>query len=385
MLVQKHHLRGDADGAEQVTEALVALHATDPATVYLSVLARTATTTIADVASSLYESRTLVRWMAMRRTLFVFPTIDVPTIQAAVSTPLAATLRRQLISRLDRNGSEPAIGAPADEWLDAVGADVDAALQSAGVATGTQLAAAVPALRTTICAGSPSEKPQNVTSPLLTVMSTEGRMIRGTPTGPWTSRHHFWEPVDHWWPNRLPLRDPAESQVTLARRWLERYGPATANDLQWWTGWNKTTTRAALSRLPIEEVDLHGVAGIALQRDASTPEDDAADDEAAPTATLLPSLDPTSMGWRHREWFLGIDPQQIFDTAGNIGPTIWWNGEIIGSWAVAQTGEIRTAIAADRGFGAVHEIELAAERLQRRLEGALVTPAIRTALERSLT
>ncbi|WP_233255686.1 winged helix DNA-binding domain-containing protein [Naasia lichenicola] len=379
MLVHKHHLRGDADGPERVTKALVALHATDPATVYLSVLARTSTTTIADVASSLYENRTLVRWMAMRRTLFVFPTVDVPAIQGAVSTPLAATLRRQLISRLDRNGSEPALGTDADEWLDIVGADVDAALESAGAATGAQLAAAVPALRTTIHPGSPSEKPQNVTSPLLTVMSTAGRMVRGTPTGPWTSRHHLWEPVDHWWPNGLPLMDPAESQAMLARRWLERYGPATADDLQWWTGWNKTTTRAALSRLPIEEVDLHGVAGIDLRHDASTP-----DDDAVPEATLLPSLDPTSMGWRDRKWFLGIDPQQIFDPAGNIGPTIWWNGEIIGSWAVARTGEIRTAIAADRGSSAVHQIELAAERLQRRLNGALVTPAIRTPLERSL-
>lgn len=385
MLVSKHHLRGDSDGPEQVTEALVALHATDPATVYLSVLARTAATTIADVASTLYENRTLVRWMAMRRTLFVFPITDVPVIQAAVSTPLAATLRRQLISRLDRNGSEPAIGAPADDWLDIVAADVDAALESAGAATGMQLAAAVPALRTTIRAGSPSEKPQNVTSPLLTVISTAGRMVRGAPTGPWTSRQHFWEPVDHWWPNGLPLSDPAESQVTLARRWLERYGPATVDDLQWWTGWNKTTTRAALSRLPIEDVDLHGVAGIALKLDTSALDDDGADDDTAPTATLLPSLDPTSMGWRHRGWFLSIDPKLIFDTAGNIGPTIWWNGEIIGSWAVAQTGEIRTAIAADRGSDAVHGIERAAERLQRRLEGALVTPAIRTPLERSLT
>jgi hypothetical protein len=43
------------------------------------------------------------------------------------------------------------------------------------------------------------------------------------------------------------------------------------------------------------------------------------------------------MGWKTRDWFLGIDPGHVFDRAGNIGPTLWFNGEIIGSWAIAPT------------------------------------------------
>ena len=57
---------------------------------------------------------------------------------------------------------------------------------------------------------------------------------------------------------------------------------------------------------------------------------------------------------------LGIDPRQVFDTAGNIGPTICWDGEIVGSWAVAATGEIRTALAADRGAEAAAAVDTAA-------------------------
>jgi hypothetical protein len=90
-MVRRHHLAGDADGPEAVTKALIALHATDPASVYLSVLARSATSTLADVADAMYERRSLVRWMAMRRTLFVFGRDDIPTVQArggsAASTP----------------------------------------------------------------------------------------------------------------------------------------------------------------------------------------------------------------------------------------------------------------------------------------------------------
>jgi hypothetical protein len=44
------------------------LHATDPASVYLSVLARSAESTLSDVADAMYARRSLVRWMAMRRT-----------------------------------------------------------------------------------------------------------------------------------------------------------------------------------------------------------------------------------------------------------------------------------------------------------------------------
>ena len=92
-MVRRHHLGGDAATPEAVTRAVVALHATDPASVYLSVLARSTTSTLADVSAAMYQRRTLVRWMAMRRTLFLLPRGDVPVVQAAISTPLAAALR----------------------------------------------------------------------------------------------------------------------------------------------------------------------------------------------------------------------------------------------------------------------------------------------------
>ena len=383
-IVRRHHLGGDAGSPEAVAQAMIALHATDPASVYLSVLARSAGSTLADVSDAMYERRGLVRWMAMRRTLFLFPRADVPVVQAAVSTPLAAMLRRRLISQLERNGSEPPIDGDVGAWLADLEVRAEDALKARGTATGAQLSTDEPALRTAIPARAPSDRPQNVTSALLTLMSAEGRIVRSTPTGSWTSRHHRWEPVGHWWPAGLPELGTEESQRALAQRWLARFGPATVDDLRWWTGWNKTTVRRALSSLPVGEVDLHGETGIAL----STPE--APDDEsgdhalATPVATLLPSLDPTPMGWKHRDWFLGIDQHHVFDHNGNIGPTLWWDGEIIGSWGITPTGELRTKVLADRGAAADTAIQDAASRLHERLHGAVVTPAIRTPLERSL-
>ncbi len=381
-MVRCHHLAGDAPNPEAATHAVVALHATDPASVYLSVLARSAASTLTDVADAMYARRSVVRWMAMRRTLFVFAREDIALVQAAVSTPLAGMLRRALISRLLRNGSEPPIDGDIGGWITDLEDRVERALARRGTATGAQLADDVPALRTLILAKAPSDRPQNITTSLLTLMSASGRIIRGTPTGPWTSRHHRWEPVTRWWPEGLPPIATAEAQRDLAHRWLARFGPATTEDLQWWTGWNKTTTHRALANLAIEEVDLHGQLGIILA--SSGEDDDVFTDAATPTATLLPALDPTPMGWKARDWFLAIEPGHIYDRAGNIGPTLWWDGEIVGSWATTADGKLLTKAVADRGAEARAGIDHAAAQLHARLGGAVVTPAVRTPLEQAL-
>jgi hypothetical protein len=62
-----------ADSPEAVTRAMTVLHATEPPTVTLSCWARMDAVTVADVDRALYQDRTLVKQLAMRRTLFVFP------------------------------------------------------------------------------------------------------------------------------------------------------------------------------------------------------------------------------------------------------------------------------------------------------------------------
>jgi len=380
-LVLRHHLAADADGPEAVVQALIALHASDPATVYLSVLARSAATTLSDVAAAMYERRSLVRWMAMRRTLFVFSRQEIPVVHAAVSTAIAATLRRRLVSQLERNGSEPPLEQDAGRWLNGLERRVQRALRRRGSATGAQLASDEPGLRTRILARTASERPHNLTTPVLTQMSADGRLVRSAPIGAWTNRQHRWEPVDSWWPEGLPAIDEDRARSDLARRWLARFGPGRPEDLRWWTGWSATTTRRALARLSTQEVDLHGHVGIGL----ADGDVDLADEKTTePVAALLPALDPTPMGWKDRAWFLGIDPALIFDRAGNIGPTVWWDGEIVGSWAITASGDVRWEVIADRGVRARDAIEDAATNLHARLDGALVTPAIRTPLERAL-
>jgi hypothetical protein len=92
---------------------------------------------------------------AVRRTLFLLPRIDVPIVQAAVSTPLAAVLRRRLIARLKRNGTQPPVNGDLETWLSSLQAEVEQALRTQGSAAGADLAADIPALHR-LAAGDPS-------------------------------------------------------------------------------------------------------------------------------------------------------------------------------------------------------------------------------------
>jgi hypothetical protein len=168
---------------------------------------------------------------------------------------------------------------------------------------GDRLADDAPALGTRILARAASERPQNLTTSLLTLMSAEGRLVPSTPTGP--------GPAVTIAGNRSRDGGPGacsrstrrgRNAISPAAGWL---APAAPEDLQCWTGWSRTTTRRALTELAIEEVDLHGHAGINLARPARQLADGRTAD---PAATLLPAFDPTPMGCKHRDWLLGINP-----------------------------------------------------------------------------
>ena len=80
---------------------MTVLHATEPATVYLSLLARVDGLTVADVDRALYDDRTLVKQLAMRRTLFVFPRDLLPAAWGSASARVAGQLRPRLAKEVE--------------------------------------------------------------------------------------------------------------------------------------------------------------------------------------------------------------------------------------------------------------------------------------------
>ncbi|TYK47812.1 winged helix DNA-binding domain-containing protein [Actinomadura decatromicini] len=357
--------------------SVVVLHATDPATVFLSVAARTAGVGPAAVERALYDDRTLLRMLAMRRTMFVVPTELVPVLQASTANALAVK-QRTTYGRIIERGSDvadvPAFFAEAERAA-------HKALLARGEATGAQLSADAPILRTRVdpAPGKSYSRPTSVTTWVLVTLGCEGRIVRGRPNGTWASSQYRWSPVEAWLPGGIAEVPPAEARADLVRRWLRAFGPAPVTDLKWWTGWNAGDVKKALALLDVTEVDLGGGTGIVLSDDLEpTPPPE-------PWAALLPALDPTPMGWQERGWFLGGHGPRLFDRNGNIGPSVWWDGRIVGGWAQRPDGEIAVRLLDDVGADAEAAIGAEAARTAAFYGDVRAVPRFRTPLERELT
>ncbi|MGJ9421848.1 winged helix DNA-binding domain-containing protein [Aeromicrobium sp. CF3.5] len=340
-LGQRHGLANGFGSVEEVARALVAVHGSDPATTALALLARS-TATLDDVQSALYEDRTLVRVMAMRRTVFAVPTDLVTTFWAGSSDVVAREQRRLLAKMLvDSDVTNDPV-----TWIRSAQALVLDAARSERTIASADLAAAEPLLVTRLDAG------MTVASRLLTVLSAEGALVRAQARGGWTSSQFRWSLPDTWCGELGAWPSTEEAAGNLARRWLRTYGPAHLDDVQWWFGWTKTRTRAALATLELAEVQMDGRPGLVLADDV---EPVGAPD---PWVALLPALDPSIMAWKHRDFVLGRHRDQLFDATGNAGPTVWVDGRIVGGWAHRDTGEIAVELFDDVGTAArtaIHE------------------------------
>jgi hypothetical protein len=376
-LALRHRLAPGTRAAtpEAVAASLVALHGTDPATVYLAVGARLAdsSSTVPETARALYEDRTLLRMHGMRHTVFVFPAELTAVVHASTGLAVAARERAALLKDMAK------AGAPDAAWLKEVEGALLTALARRGQATAAELAVDEPRLREQFvyAAGKNYEGVHTVSTRLLKVLGVEGKVVRGRPLGGWTSSQLRWAVAPEH-----PELDVVEAQSTLLHHWLAACGPATEADLKWWTGWRVTDVRRALTTIGAEPVTLDEGPGYVAAGDLAP-----LAGSAEPWAALLPGLDPTAMGWQGRDWYLAPELRPaLFDGSGNVGPTVWWDGRVVGGWAQRPDGEIVWRILDREGVGREAEtaIGAAAERLRGWVGTTRVTPRFRTPVEREL-
>ncbi len=376
-LALRHHLAPAArcTSVLQVARDLVALHATDPATVYLSIFPRMKRPSVAALDKALYDDRTLVRMLAMRRTMFVLPAEEAPIFHAATLAALARVERRrneQLVTMLG-------IARPGP-WLRKAEKDGLAALERLGEATAQELAREVPALarKVRVNEGKAYAGDIGMVSRVLLLLALEGKAVRARPRGSWVSSQYRWATMTGWLGAPLAEVPLETARAEVVRRWLARFGPGTLDDLRWWTGWTLAAVRQALAANRAVEVSLDGETGYLL------PDDLEPTRAPKPWVALLPSLDPTTMGWKRRDWYLGPHQPRLFDTNGNAGATIWSDGRIVGGWAVRKGGEVVTRLLEDIGRDRTRMVEQEAERLQGWLKEVTVMPRFPTPLHREL-
>ncbi len=87
---------------------------------------------------------------------------------------------------------------------------------------------------------------------------------------------------------------------------------------------------------------------------------------------LLPVLDPTIMGWKNRDFYLGPHRNQLFDTRGNAGTTAWVDGRVVGCWIQDETGVVHVRLLETVSASARRSLDAEAARLTEWLGGVRI-------------
>jgi len=320
-----------AASPEAATQCMTVLHATESATVYLSCWARVGSLDVGDVDRARYIDRSLVKQLAMRRTLFVFPRGLLPAVWASASARVAGTERARMAKEIVQAG----LADDGHEWLDrARAAVIDVLADAPDGLTATEVRQAVPTIDVKAALSEAWSA-----SRVLTYLGATADIMRGSRTGRFPTSRARWTLTRHWLDDVPPPWDVADGYRELVRRWLYTIGPGTEDDIVWWLGATKALVRAALSELGAVAVSLdRGGVGWLLPDDLSEVAD------PGPWVALLPVLDPTVMGWHGRAFYLGPHRERLFDTRGNAGTTAWVDGRAVGCWVQDGTGEVHVRL-----------------------------------------
>jgi hypothetical protein len=352
------------DDVAAIADSVVALHSSDPVSVFLSALARMAQPSISAVEAALYDARSVIRFHAMRRTLWVATPSVARLAHASSTTKLLGPEHRRFVKLLADNG----ISDDGDDWIASAKEQVLAALHRAGEASTRQLGEAVPALRQPIelSPGKPYAATQQAHVRIMLHLGFEGVVVRARPMGSWINSQYRWAAMDDWVPGGIVGLDPREASAELIRRWLRAFGPGTTADVQWWTGWTLRDTRRAL-----DDADAVLVAVETADGDVDgwlAPDDLDEAPGSSPWVALVPGLDPTTMGWKDRSWYLDATlAAHVVDRNGNAGPTIWVDGRVVGSWVQREDRTIALGWLTDVPPARRAQVEATARVLEREL------------------
>jgi hypothetical protein len=376
-LALRHRLASGerTDDVATIADSVVALHSTDPATVYLSAMARMHHPSIEAVSKALYDDKTVIRHHAMRRTLWVFTPEVARWAHAACTTSLAPEQWKRLAMLVEQSG----IAADGTAWVEAARRETLAALRSLGTASARQLGKTVPALteKLSLAPGKSYAGTQGAHTRVLLNLGFDGAVVRGRPSGSWTNSEYTWSLMYEGFTSV----DPVVGATELTRRYVRQFGPVTTADLQWWAGWTAGAARRALAAIDAVGVSLDdGATGWVLAGDEQSP-------AAGKWVAFLPALDSTTMGWKDRNWYLGEHGRfggRLFDRNGNAGPTIWVDGEVIGGWAQRKNGDIAYELLTPVPASRAKSIAAEAERLRDLIGDARVNVRFPAPMQKEL-
>ncbi len=338
-------LSGDpADTVAEVTRRLLAVQAQDPRGARLTIRARSAGLTAADVDSALADRSVVVSWLN-RGTLHLVRAEDYWWLHP-LTTP---QLRTGNSRRLAQEGVSP---PDAERGV----AAVEAALAADGPLSRPELRERVAA------AGVPTEGQALVH--ILLLASIRGLIVRGPAAGR-SMRDQAWVLTRDWLGAAPPPLGREAALGELARRYLAGHAPAADRDLARWAGIGLQDARLGLARCgAVPRAD--GLAELPARPPGSSG-GSSAGAAALPPPRLLGAFDPLLLGWASRDPITGPHTH-IVTTNGIFRPFALVDGRAVATWTFTG-GRVTLAPFAPLGAQAQAALDADAADVSRFLAG----------------
>jgi hypothetical protein len=307
--LRRHHLSGGTRGdAVAICRDICGVQAQLMPAARLQIRARNPKIARADIEAALWQSRTLVRALAMRQTVHLIPSDEFPIYIAALQSSRVPPVLRIMA----RFGIEV-------EEADALTAAILETL-AAGPMTKAAVEAAVrPQVSQRVRAW--MDKVWNVlrlplVQGLVCYGSGEGNEVRFVRT-------------DHWLAKFQPVAE-GEAQALLLRKYLGAYGPATPQDFAHWSGMPVKQCALTFKELQEELVPVDEW-GMILEPDRKVLN---AATIRNTSVKLLPAFDPLLLAHSKKHHLIEDRYyKRVYRSLGWISPVILVGGRIVGTWS----------------------------------------------------
>ena len=313
---KKQHLAEGSKIADvvRIAEDIGGLHGTTATGPYLSLFARSESFSRDALAVEMSQKKSLARIRYVRNTIYILPKDFIPVAYAGTSQ-MAEVTALQFSKYL---GITPTRYAR-------ISSKILKILKGRGLTTRE----IKQKLRTV----------SNI-APIVNLMCDKGLLIRSLPREGWKSTQHAYYLFTDYYPDLdLAAYGQKEARREIIKRYVLSFGPVSAKDIAWWTGFPKTQVKDILEDLgnevsPVEIPELQDSylihsSEIEALKTLKAPEH--------PDVSILPALDPFIMGYKDRERYCHPKHlKMVFDRSGNATSTILVDGRIAGIWDIEE-------------------------------------------------
>ena len=310
-VLNKQHLTDNSkiDDITQIANDLVGLHATLPATPYLSLFVRTRKFTREQFDEESYIKKNLGKIRFVRKTIHVLPR-DMISIGYSATRKMAEVASERYSKYLGVD----------QETYERISLQILEILEGKGLTTteikkelGTKLKL----------------------SSIVNLMCDQGLLIRGAPKKGWKSNIHTYFLFQEYFPDIDLNTDEENAKKLVIKQYIDSFAPVTLNDVVWWTGFRKKESSQILEDFQDEltHFEISDLVGRYIMSLSDQNTLKSLKTAKNPVVNFLPALDPYMMGYKDRERYLSQEYyDRVFDRSGNATSSILLNGKIIGVW-----------------------------------------------------